>query len=281
MQWYTARFEEDGLHAAQILLTRGDLEDRRRYLNAKATILTLLKAGIVPIINENDTVSSEEIRYGDNDLLSAHVATLVEADLLILISDVDRLLGTPEPLRIITKITPELERLARGTTKVISTGGMRTKLEAAKIVMASGIPMVLINGRGGYDLVEMIWAGEDRGTWFLPEKGSRLRGKQRWLAFTGKPAGMIQVDAGAKAALLTQGRSLLASGIHRVNGGFRSGDLISVRDETGREFARGIVQYSSAELERIRGLKSDAIAALLGRKAQEVIHRDSLVILRE
>ncbi len=170
MQWYASRFKEEGLHVAQILLTRGDLEDSRRKMNAKATILTLLKSGIVPIINENDTVAVEEIRYGDNDILSAHVAVLVGADLLILLSDVDQLIGPEEPLRIITEITPELERFARGTTKAVSTGGMQTKLEAAKVVMGSGIPMALINGRGRNNLVDLFLGGEDRGTWFLPKK---------------------------------------------------------------------------------------------------------------
>ncbi len=168
MQWYTARLEEEGLHAAQILLTRGDLEDRRRYLNAKATLQTLLEEGIVPIINENDTVSVEEIRYGDNDILSAHVAVLAEADLLILLSDVDKLVGPTGPLSLVTRITPEIERSAQGTTQEVSTGGMRSKLEAAKIVMEKGIPMVVMNGRGRNNLAQIFSQGvTDRGTWFI------------------------------------------------------------------------------------------------------------------
>ena len=171
MQWYTARLEEARLHAAQILLTRGDLEDPRRYLNVKATLQTLLEEGIVPIINENDTVSVEEIRYGDNDILSAHVAVLVGADLLILLSDVDKLIGPTDPLHVVTRITPEIERAAQGTTKEISTGGMRSKLEAAKIVMEKGIPMIVMNGRGRSNLLEVILEGKtDRGTWFIPER---------------------------------------------------------------------------------------------------------------
>lgn len=168
MQWYTSRFEEEGRHAAQILLTRGDMEDRRRYQNAKATLLTLLSAGIVPIINENDTVSIEEIRYGDNDILSSHVAVLIHADLLILLSDVGELTGLPKPQRLFTEITPQLERLAHGTKKAVSTGGMRSKLEAAKIVTASHIPMVLMDGRGGNRLSRFFFKKEDHGTWFLP-----------------------------------------------------------------------------------------------------------------
>ncbi len=169
MQWYTGRMEEaGGRHAAQVLLTRGDLEDRQRRLNVKATLETLLAAGIVPIINENDTVSTEEIRYGDNDLLSAHVATLVEADLLLILTDVDQMAGPTDPLSVVREITPELERAARGTNKPSSTGGMRSKLEAAKIVMAHRIPMAVMNGRGRLNLFELVQGVERKGTWFIP-----------------------------------------------------------------------------------------------------------------
>lgn len=168
MQWYTARLEQESLHGAQVLLTRGDMEDRQRRLNVKATLETLLKAGIVPIINENDTVSTEEIRYGDNDLLSAHVAVLIGADLLLILTDVDQLIGPEEdPLDQVTEITPELERAARGTTKISSTGGMRTKLEAAQIAMAHKIPMAVMNGRGRANLVELLTGADGRGTWFV------------------------------------------------------------------------------------------------------------------
>ena len=280
MQWYAGHFEKEGLHIAQILLTRDDLEDRKRYLNAKATLLTLLKAGVVPIINENDTVSVEEIRYGDNDILSAHVAALVDAELLVVLSDVDQLKAPAGLQTVVTEVTPELEKAAGGTAKALSTGGMRTKLEAAKIVMASGIPMVLMNGRRPQALGH--WGGENQfpGTWFLPRQGGWLKGRQRWLAFTGKARGVIRVDSGAQEALTSGGRSLLASGVHAVEGNFRRGDLVSVCNSAGKEFARGIVGYSALELERIQGLKSDSASAKLGRKAAEVIHRDSLVILR-
>jgi len=281
IQWYTARFEEEGLHAAQILLTRGDLEDRRRYVNAKGTLETLLRSRVVPIINENDTVSVEEIRYGDNDILSAHVATLINADLLVILTDVDKLIGPSGPLSIVAEITPELERAARGTKKAVSTGGMRTKLEAAKIVTASGIPMVSLNGRGKNNLADLFSKEEIRGTWFLPRGDSSIKEGLRWVAFTGRPQGKIFVDVGAKEALMDHRRSLLASGVRAIEGNFQAGDLVSV-SEMGRsqEFARGIVGYSHAEMERIKGLRSDAIAAASGKKAKEVIHRDSLVILR-
>ena len=166
MQWYTSRMEEEGFHAAQVLLTRGDLEERQRRLNVKATLETLLKAGIIPIINENDTVSTEEIRYGDNDLLSAQVAALIGADLLLILTDVDQLVGPDGSFHHVAEITPELERAARGTEKASSTGGMKTKLEAAKIAMAGGIPMAVMNGRGRANLVELLAGAEGRGTWF-------------------------------------------------------------------------------------------------------------------
>ena len=170
MQWYTGRMEEDKIHAAQVLLTRGDMEDRQRRLNVKATLETLLKARIVPIINENDTVSTEEIRYGDNDLLSAHVAVLVEADLLILMTDVDKLVDSDGPLHVVSEITPAVQRIARGTDKHSSTGGMRSKLEAARITMAHGIPMVVMDGRDWPDLIGLaaVPGGHGRGTWFVP-----------------------------------------------------------------------------------------------------------------
>ena len=279
MQWYSTQFEKEGLHAAQILLTREDLESPKRYRNAKATLATLLGAGVVPIINENDTVSVEEIRYGDNDVLSAHVAVLIGADLLVLMSDVDRFRGPSGLQTVVTEITPELRKAAGGTTKAVSTGGMRTKLEAAKIVMASGIPMVFMNGRRPNALVKMVLEKEFCGTWFVPKKGLKLKGKQRW-AMTGKPKGIILVDAGAREALVHRRNSLLASGVHGVEGNFREGDLVSVSETVStQEFARGIVNYSHLELEKIKGLKSETAAMLLGRKASEVIHRDSLVIL--
>ena len=167
MQWYTGRMEEEGFHAAQVLLTRGDLEERQRRLNVKATLETLLKAGIIPIINENDTVSTEEIRYGDNDLLSAHVAALVGADLLLLLTDVDHLIGPKGPLHQVEEITPELERAARGTDKPSSTGGMRSKLEAARIARMHGIPAAVMNGRGRASLAKLLTETGGRGTWFV------------------------------------------------------------------------------------------------------------------
>lgn len=281
MQWYTARLEQNGFHAAQVLLSRGDLEDRRRYRNIKTTLETLLRSRIVPILNENDAVSTEEIRYGDNDLLSAQVATLVNADLLVLLTDVDRVSGPGGPEWIVQRITPDLERAMRGTAKRFSTGGMRTKLEAAKIAMASRIPTWVMNGRfwGGLVGLLAVPGAHLKGTWFIPSSVSVVKRSKRWLAFTAKPKGTLVVDSGAKTALVEQGRSLLAAGIRQVEGGFQRGDLISIRDESHPPFARGLVNYSHADLERIKGLKSHQIEAVLGRKAEEVVHRDSMVVL--
>ena len=169
IQWYTARFEQEGFHAAQILLTREDIEDRRRSMNAKGTLLTLLENGVVPIVNENDTVSVEEIRYGDNDVLSAHVSVLIGADLLVILSDVDSFSGPETPVRVITEVTSELEKCARGSAHETSTGGMKTKFDAAKEVMKSGIPMVFMDGRGRESLTRLVVRAEERGTWFIPK----------------------------------------------------------------------------------------------------------------
>ncbi len=281
MQWYTSEFERHGLHAAQLLLTREDLENQKRYLNARATLSTLLRSGVVPIINENDSVSTEEIRYGDNDVLSAHLAALMDAEVLVLLSDVDKVEGPTGLPTLITEITPELEMAAKGTAKAVSTGGMKTKLQAARIALASGIPMVLANGRQKNLLIRMVVQGELFGTtWFIPRKGAGFKEGERWAALTGKPKGLIRVDEGARRALAEQGRSLLASGVCEVEGHFRVGELVSIGDGSGKEFARGVVAYSNGDLERIMGLKSDAVEAALGRKAAEVIHRNHLVILR-
>ena len=284
MQVYAQNFSRYNLQVAQILLTRDDLTHRQRYLNAKQTMRTLLTAGIVPIVNENDTVSVEEIRFGDNDELSALVAHLMDAELLVLLTDVDgferrETSRERELIPLVERITPELERWAGGAGRATSTGGMVSKLHAAKMVTASGIPMVLANGTRSGILSTLLLEGRLAGTLFLPAGTERMQARKRWLAFTGKIKGVLWVDRGAKEALVSQGRSLLASGVRRLEGNFRKGDLLSVREEGGREFARGLVNYTHPELEKIRGLKSQSIEELLGRKADEVIHRNSLVIL--
>jgi len=274
--------EEHDLSVAQILLTFGDTEERRRYLNARRTLGTLLRLGAVPVINENDTVATAEIRYGDNDRLAARVAQMMGADCLVLLSDVDGLY-TADPtqdaqasfIAEVHAITPEIERMAGGVASNVGSGGMATKIAAAKIAVAAGCHMCVTTGRQLHPL-ERIEAGE-RCTWFYPTATPATVRKQ-WIAGTLKPAGEVYVDAGAAAAL-RRGKSLLPAGVTRVSGKFERGDALIVRDPEGREVARGLSAYSSADAERLRGRKSGEIEALLGfRGRDELVHRDDLVI---
>lgn len=285
MQIYAENFRNHGIHVAQILLTREDLTHRQRYLNARQTMRVLLQEGVLPIVNENDTVSAEEIRFGDNDELSALTAHLMDAQLLVLLTDVDgferRIDGKRwELIPLVTRITPELERSAGPAGRSTSTGGMVSKLRAAKMVTTSGIPMLLANGTRPGILATLLVEGHLSGTLFLPSGDKRMQARKRWLAYTAKPKGNLFVDAGAREALVARGKSLLASGVRKVTGSFRRGDLVSVRDEGDHEFARGLVRYPHGELEKICGLRSQEIEKLFGRAADEAIHRDSLVILR-
>ena len=279
MRMYDELFGAFGVSVGQVLLTREDLADRRRYLNARHTLLTLLEAGAVPIVNENDTVAVDEIRFGDNDQLSALVAGLVHADALIILSDVDGLLQNGRPLAVVQAITPDVERLARGTSRATTTGGMTTKLEAARMAMHSGIPLIIANGRAPQVLLKLV-QGEPLGTLFLPAQRG-LAPRKRWLAFAARRVhGAIVIDEGARAALAAGGKSLLASGVVDVAGQFAAGELVSVTGEDRREFARGITNYQAQDLLRVRGLKTAQIRQLLGERADgEVIHRDNLVIL--
>lgn len=269
MQAYETLFKKEGFSVAQVLLTWEDFEVRRRYLNAKNTLLSLLKFGIIPVVNENDTVSVDEIKFGDNDRLSALVANLIEADLLIILSDVDGLYGkTEELIPIVEKIDSQLEKLAKGTSRTTSIGGMITKIEAAKIVTDSGIPCILANGREDCVLEKAI-AGQSIGTLFIP-KGT-LRAKKRWIAYSRKPKGKLYVDDGAKSALIKSGKSLLSPGIVQLQGNFQAKDMVSIVDERGYEFARGLSNLSLDELKLVKGKKIK----------NEVVHRDNLVILQE
>lgn len=279
MRLYDELFRASQRLVGQVLLTRDDLADRRRYLNARHTLLALLAAGVIPIVNENDTIAVDEIRFGDNDQLSALVAALVHADALIILSDVEGVLQDGRPIPIIDAITPELERLARGTTRATATGGMTTKLAAARIAMASGIPLIIASGDTP-DVLRRLVDGEALGTLFLPAT-QRLAAKKRWLAFAARRVqGAIVVDDGAREALRTGGKSLLASGVVSTSGRFASGDLVSVIDQQQRAFARGVSNYSSQDVGRVRGLKTAQIRQLLGECAKgEVIHRDNLVLL--
>jgi glutamate 5-kinase len=285
LMWhYEQAFAAHGRRVAQVLLTQEDISHRSRFLNARNTLLTLLAYGVLPIVNENDTVAVEEIKVGDNDNLAALVAYLVEADLLILLSDTDGL-HTGDPHRdpaarrieTVEAITPEMERVA-GAQGALGTGGMVTKLQAAQKAMAAGIPMVIADGRRPGTLAALL-AGEPVGTYFVP-RGDRLAARKRWIAFAITPHGMLEVDAGARRALIEGGKSLLPSGVVRVQGEFAAGDAVGVRDPTGHEFARGIVNYDAREVARIVGAKTSDIERILGyRVLDEVIHRDNLVIL--
>lgn len=284
---YDKFFRKHNRLVAQVLLTSDDLAQRQRYLNARNTLLTLLSLDVVPVVNENDTVAVEEIKFGDNDRLSALVASKVEADQLVILTDVDGFFSADphaeskvKLIKEVEEITPELEEKASGSGTLRGTGGMVTKLEAAKIATASGITMYIANGnREG--VLKKIWNGENPGTKFLPAK-ERIVSRKRWIAFDTRIEGKIAVDEGAKDALLRRGKSLLPSGISLVEGRFNTGACVAVVDMEGKEFARGLTSYSSDEIEKIKGKKTSQIEKTLGYKDyDEVIHRDNLVILRE
>ena len=282
MQLYEKLFSEYGQTVAQLLLTKSDMDDRRRFLNARNTLVTLLQLGVIPIINENDTVAVEEIRFGDNDTLAALVATLVDADLLILLSDIDGLY-TADPRKhpdaeligVVPAIDASVEGAAGDVGSKFGSGGMATKIGAAKIATNAGIPMLIANGAED-GIVRRLIHGESLGTLFLArELKPHLR--KSWIAFGSKVEGAITVDDGAKTALIEKGKSLLPSGIIAVSGNFHSGEVVSILDSQGREFARGITNYDQVELSRIKGVKCKDICGILGYKDyDEAIHRDNL-----
>jgi glutamate 5-kinase len=285
MSAYQTAFARHGLEVAQVLLTRDDLSSRRRYLNAKHAVMTLLEWRVVPVVNENDTVVVEEIKLGDNDNLSALTAILLEADLLVILSDVDGL-HTADPrthsdaalVPVVDVVTPAIEAMA-GVGGPLGTGGMATKLTAAKKAATSGIATVIADGRRPGVLAAVLAGAADVGTFFRPV-ADRLASRKRWIAYTLKPAGTVVVDDGARRAILEQGRSLLASGLREVHGSFGVGACVHCVDLAGREFARGLVSYSAAELDKIKGRHSRDIETTLGYKmGDEVIHRDDLVRL--
>ncbi|HKJ74396.1 MAG TPA: glutamate 5-kinase [Alphaproteobacteria bacterium] len=275
---------EHDITVAQILLTLGDTEERRRYLNARSTINTLLGLGSIPVINENDTVATAEIRYGDNDRLAARVAQMASADCLILLSDVDGLYtadpeSDPEAefVPVVRTITSDIADMA-GAPKAtgFGKGGMVTKLAAGQIAVAAGCAMAIINGKDTHPLQRFEATG--RGTWFLPDD-TPITARKQWIAGTLVPAGIYTVDAGAAGAL-GRGKSLLPAGVTKVEGDFERGDAVRVLDASGREIARGLSAYSSEAARRIIGHKSRDIEAILGyRGREELIHRDDLVLL--
>ncbi|ASY58488.1 glutamate 5-kinase [Sinorhizobium sp. CCBAU 05631] len=272
----------DQIIAGQILLTLGDTEERRRYLNARATINQLLKLGSVPIINENDTVATTEIRYGDNDRLAARVATMVGADLLVLLSDIDGLYTAPphlDPearfLETIAEITPEIEAMAGGAASELSRGGMRTKIDAGKIATTAGCAMIIASGKPVHPL-KAIEAGA-RSSWFAPSR-SPVTARKTWIAGQLLPAGSIAIDAGAETALRS-GKSLLPAGVRQVTGTFSRGDTIAIFNNSGREIARGLAGYDADEARQIAGKKSAEIAAILGYAGRTaMVHRDDMVM---
>ena len=284
MHLYERFFRKREYLVAQILLTQDDLTDRKRYLNARHTLMTLLKLNVIPIINENDSVGVEEIKFGDNDTLSALVTNLVEAELLIILSNIDGLYETDprkrggEPIRLVERIDSKIEVLGGGPGEITSTGGMYTKLQAARIVTNSGELMVIANGKTP-QVMRRILEGEEIGTLFLPRK-EKVTSRKRWIAFTRRCCGKIFVDEGAKEALKFKGRSLLPGGIVEVEGDFSEGDMVSIVKGDEEEFARGLSNYSSLEIEKVKRVKTKDIKSILGYKYyDEVIHRDNLVIL--
>jgi glutamate 5-kinase len=287
LMWhYEAAFSRHGITVGQVLLTAEDISDRTRYLNARNTLLTLLDFGVLPIVNENDTIAVEEIKVGDNDNLSALVASLIEADLLVLLTDVDGLY-TDDPavnagarkLDTVEAVTEEITRLVWDRTARVSVGGMATKLQAAQKASASGVPLVIASGWEP-DVLSRLLAGEPLGTYF-PARADRLGARKRWIAFAVPPQGRLRVDEGALRALTQQGRSLLPSGVVAVEGEFDSGEVVAIVDDMeGKEFARGLVNFDADEVRRIRGAQTREIEERLGYKSfDEVVHRDNLVIL--
>lgn len=281
---YRRGFLRRKIQVGQVLLTRSGLQDRERFLNARHTLLELWRRGVVPIVNENDTVSTEEIRFGDNDNLSATVVNLVGADLLVLLTDVDGLFpdapGDGAPFGVVQGIPDVVAAAARGSDSAFGRGGMHTKLEAARTALRSGAVCAIANGARKNTLLR-VTAGEVEGTLFIPpNSAARLPSRKHWLAYTAQPLGVLQIDTGAARALRERGRSLLPAGITAVSGEFGVGDPVTCSDPKGHEIARGIVAYASSDVTRICGLATPQITRVLGySNGNEVIHRDDLVLL--
>mgnify|MGYP006424081091 FL=1 len=287
MHTYEKAFEKKDIKVAQILLSHDDLGNRRRYLNAKHTIEALLERNVIPIINENDSVTVEEIKIGDNDTLSATVACLVDAQLLIILSDVEGLFNRDPSIKIkgekaellshVARVNDEIERTAGKSNNKLTVGGMYTKVIAAKKTMSFGIPTLVVNGLDE-KVLEHVFSGKDVGTLFWSGKG-KIRDRKHWIAHTLKPAGTLVVDAGARKALVERDKSLLPAGLIKVKGEFEFGKAVIIMDEEGKEIGRGLVNYNSRDLLQIKGMKTPAIKKRIGESFyEEVIHRDDLVI---
>lgn len=288
MHIYEALFQTygDGLKTAQVLLSTHDLDDRQSYLNVRNTINTLFEfENVIPIINENDSTAPDELRFGDNDTLAARVSSKIDADLLVILSNVDGLYKSnpatdpnAELIEHVANVTSDIESFAEDTAVATSIGGMKTKLEAAKIACTSGLPLVIANGNRP-NIVSEILEGKARMTVFGADPDG-LEPRKRWIAFGTAPKGTVHIDSGACNALIDKNTSLLPAGIVSVDGVFGAGAAVSIVDGTGKEVARGLVNYSSEEMGRIVGLKSDEIATELGRKDYDsAVHRDNLVLL--
>jgi len=281
---YEDAFRARGLVAAQVLLTLGDTEERRRYLNARNTMTTLLTLGAVPVVNENDTVATSEIRYGDNDRLAARVASMMSADCLVLLSDVDGFYTAPpgssadaRRLDEVRDITPEIEAMAGDVGSELSRGGMVTKIEAAKIAVAGGTDMIIASGKVLNPLATLSGAGGC--TWFLAHSDP-VAARKRWIAGTLEPKGSVIVDKGAAEAL-ARGKSLLPAGVTKIDGSFERGDAVVIRNGEGGELGRGLTAYDHEEARRIIGRKSSELPDILGYRGDpELIHRDDMVLHR-
>jgi glutamate 5-kinase len=284
MQSWEQSFAVHQLTTAQVLLTHDDLADRRRFLNARHALRAMLDHGVVPIINENDTVAVEEIRYGDNDLLAALVCNLVSADTLVILTDVDGVHDAPPseggrriPLVRDIDIDPAW-KVAAADPSGVGSGGMASKVQSARSAARNGVRTVVVAGKRP-DVLRDTLAGADLGTLFIPSR-DRMSSRKHWIAYGARPVGRVVVDEGAHRALASQGKSLLPVGISEVKGGFEQGDIVSLVTQQGTEFARGLAGYSAADLRRLKGLQSVDIEATLGYKyLDEVIHRDDLVLL--
>jgi glutamate 5-kinase len=286
MRHYEKYFSRHKHKVAQVLLTHDDLSHRQRFLNARTTLFTLLQLGVIPVINENDSVVVDEITFGDNDHLSALVTNLVEADLLLILTDTDGLHNrdprrsrAAELIPLVESIDERVEKLAAGATSKTGTGGMITKVEAARCAGAFGTPTIIANGKRDKTLRD-VFAGREVGTLFLPPQ-DKLTSRKHWIAYNLRTKGCLVVDSGARRAVVRRGKSLLPSGLLEVRGEFERGELVRCLDPEENEFAKGLVNYSSSELAQIKGLNTREIAKRLGyHYYDEVIHRDDLVLLK-
>ncbi len=288
MQAYEQRFAEHDQQVAQILLTHADLSQRDRYLNIRNTILTLFEFGAVPIINENDTVSVRELRFGDNDTLGALITNMIGADMYIMLSDVNGLYtknpahdSSARPVYTVAKVDSQIEAMAGNSGSALGTGGMQSKIRAAKMVAACGGSSFIGPGRKA-NVLQELFSGDLLGTFFLPDQARKISGRKHWIGYVLRPVGFLDLDEGACRAVVERGKSLLPSGIVRVEGSFKVGAPVQCRCPDGRAVAAGLVNYDSADIDRIKGCKTGDIAGILGfRDSDEIIHRDNLVLLEQ